>query len=248
MTMLYMRVKGKPVGPRALAPEKAKDMLDKGQVDSTCEVSEDGVRWVGISTHFGVLPPLDAVPANGGTQPPGDRIGGTGTRRGRKSWMAATLVTLVVGVAIATYWGVESSRRNDPLYTLRVVDAVNTEADLAREKEYFTEKGYGLAQWLVSQSTSPEQAPIDFTYGTPRVTGGDCDVWGTSGDTRIKLHLVMEERWRFDDIYLEAIEGQKVNLWATYVRDHPIKAILRVAWPDILKAFLQGFSAGLAGA
>ena len=67
MAMLFVRVKGKAIGPKPLNEEIVRHMLDRKQVDSTCQVSDDGVRWVGVLDHPAFMitappPPLPPPP------------------------------------------------------------------------------------------------------------------------------------------------------------------------------------------
>jgi hypothetical protein len=49
MSTFHLRLKGKNLPP--LAEEKVKKMLTLGQLDSTCQVSEDRVNWVEMGQH-----------------------------------------------------------------------------------------------------------------------------------------------------------------------------------------------------
>lgn len=154
------------------------------------------------------------------------------------------LVTLTVGALIL--WSVGNARRNDPMTTVSVIESINTELDLQKHKDYFTPNGYGVMQWLISESSAQQgSGTFQLSYGPPQVTENLCRVWGTSHNTRLAIQLVMHDRWLFDDLYIASVEGQEVNLLASYIRDNPIKAVLRVGWPDFLYGFLQGVLIGL---
>ncbi len=159
-------------------------------------------------------------------------------------------VTLVIAVGLLgffVFWRVDVARRNDPMTTIEVIDSISSESALVKNKDFFTPKGYGLIQWMISESDQSEGSPMQLSYGPPEVGGDSCQVWGTSGDTRMAIHLVKGDRWLFDDIYIATIEGRDVDLFATYIRDHPIKTWFKMSWPDLLDSFIQGFFLGLGG-
>jgi hypothetical protein len=133
------------------------------------------------------------------------------------------------------------------LVTIKVVDAVHSETDLVRNKDYFTPKGYSLIQWMISQSGQSQSPSMQLSYSPPEINGNTCQVWATSGNTRMAICLVKGDRWLFDDIYIASIDGRVVNLLATYIRDNPIKSWFKMSWPDLLNSFLQGFVMGLSG-
>jgi hypothetical protein len=161
--------------------------------------------------------------------------------------IAVASVVAVAVLAVLVFWRVDAAHRNDPMTTIRVIDSVSSENALVKNKDYFTPKGYGLIQWMISESGQSEGSPMQLSYGPPEVTGNSCQVWGTSGNTRMALRLVKGDRWLFDDIYIATIDGREVDLLATYIRDHPMKTWFKMSWPDLLDSFLQGFFIGLSG-
>jgi len=161
--------------------------------------------------------------------------------------IAVASVVAVAVLAALVFWRVDVAHRNDPMTTVRVIDSVSSESALVKNKDYFTPKGYGLIQWMISESEQSEGSPMELSYGPPEVTGNSCQVWGMSGNTRMAIRLVKGDRWLFDDIYIATIDGREVNLLATYIRDHPMKTWFRMSWPDLLDSFLQGFLLGLSG-
>ena len=161
--------------------------------------------------------------------------------------IAVVSVAAVAVLAVIVLWRVDAAHRNDPMTTIRVIDSVSSESTLIKNKDFFTPKGYGLIQWMLSESGQSQGSPMQLSYGPPEVTGNSCQVWGTSGNTRMALRLVKSDRWLFDDIYIATIDGREVNLLATYIRDHPMKTWFKMSWPDLLDSFLQGFLIGLSG-
>lgn len=172
----------------------------------------------------------------------------------KNGWSQLTAVKVGVALVIAVallgfliFWRVDVARRNNPMTTITVIDSIPTESDLIESRQFFTPKGYGLLQWMISESQASDGAPMQLSYGPPDVSGETCQVWGTSGDTRMAIQLVKADRWLFDDIYVATIEGQDVNLMATYIRDHPMKTWFKMSWPELLDSFIQGFLIGLSG-
>ena len=171
-----------------------------------------------------------------------------------KGWMSHATLKIAVASVVAVvvlggliFWRIDAARRNDPMTTIRVIDSVSSESALVKNKDYFTPKGYGLIQWMLSESDQAQGSPMQLSYGPPEVSGDSCQVWGTSGNTRMAIRLVKGDRWLFDDIYIATIDGRDVNLLATYIRDHPMKTWFQMSWPDLLDSFIQGFLIGLSG-
>jgi len=171
-----------------------------------------------------------------------------------KWWQGLVSLKIAVawGVAVAVlatlvFWRVDVAHRMDPMTTVRVIDSVSSEGALVKNKDYFTPKGYGLIQWLLLESDQSQGSPMQLSYAPPEVSGDSCQVWGTSGNTRMALRLVKGDRWLFDDIYIATIDGRDVKLLATYIRDHPMKTWFKMSWPDLLDSFLQGLLIGLSG-
>lgn len=167
--------------------------------------------------------------------------------RNGKTKAAVGIAVAVVLAGVLVLWRVDASHRNNPLVTINVVDSVTSENDLARNKDYFTPKGYSLVQWMISQGGESQEPSMRLSYAPPEISGDSCQVWGTSGNTRMAIRLVKGDRWLFDDIYIASIDGRDVNLLATYIRDNPMKTWFKMSWPDLLNSFLQGFLLGLSG-
>ena len=200
------------------------------------------ITWDEVNSADGGPTQPDAVPAQ---QAPPTTVANRWQRLATVK-IASALIAAVALLGILVFWRVDVARRNDPMTTVMVIDSVSSESALVKNKDYFTPKGYGLIQWLISESDQSEP-PMNLSYGPPEVNGNTCQVWGTSGNTRMAIRLVKGERWLFDDIYIATIDGRDVNLFATYIRDHPMKTWFKMSWPDLLGGFIQGFFLGLSG-
>lgn len=157
------------------------------------------------------------------------------------------VILAVVVIGYAANWRIDAKRRNDPLYTMKMVDNISNEGDLAAHGEYFTPKGYDLYKWMLNQSTTPDSQSPQMKYSAPKINSdGGCDVWMTGPNNSMFIHLVKGERWQFDDVYVKTIDGKNIDLWATYMKEHPYLTTLKVGWVDMLLAFIQGYMIGMA--
>lgn len=207
--------------------------------DKTDKIS---ITWDEINKNDSDTPPNAAAPILEASETTAvNRKGGLVSMK-----IAVLSLVAIAALAVTVFWRVDIARRNDPMTTIKVIDSVATESALVKYKDYFTPKGYGLIQWMISESEQADGDPMKLSYGLPEIVGDTCQVWGMSGNTRMAIRLVRGDRWLFDDIYIATIDGREVGLLASYVRDNPIKTWFKMSWPDLLDSFIQGFLIGLS--
>lgn len=156
----------------------------------------------------------------------------------------AGVLLAAIAVVCSLLW-ISNSHKNDPLYTIKVINAIQSQEVLEKNRDYFTSKGYAFYRWALSQKDCNFDQTNDFSMSAPEIDGNVCMQWGTSENDRMAIRLVKGERWQMDDIYIATYQGREINLWATYIMEHPIKAALIVSWPEMLDAFVKGLALGL---
>ena len=133
---------------------------------------------------------------------------------------------IVIGVIVA--WKIESARRNDPMYSLGMIEQIKGIADIEQKREFFTLKGYELTKWMASKSENQVSATgPQPPYSEPQFNSdGGCDVWVIDGDSKIRLHFVKGKYWQFDDMCLVEYEGITYDAWMSNMKDHPISTAI----------------------
>jgi len=96
-----------------------------------------------------------------------------------------------------------------------------------------TDKGYKLVETLegflpasfnpVSVKTNPQFCEVEMARDS------------AEGKSRIHVRLVKDNGWKFDDVYLNEINGKPCNQWASYACEHPLASFLQFHSGEILE-------------
>ena len=164
-----------------------------------------------------------------------------------------TKVIIAVAVAlIVLLWINGVYQRSRPEYTMKILDELSTPTAIGRIddfSDYFTPRGRGVWTWLIKKSAKGNQsAPTKVVFGKPVVTGDTWTVTMADGEgTNATIKLIKDRYWKFDDIYVESASGKQIELWASYMKEHPILTMVQLNWDDLAGAFIKGFVMGYTG-
>ena len=111
--------------------------------------------------------------------------------------------------------------------------------DTALFQSLSTAKGSKL--WTDTQGFFPG-ARIGFELVGFQNSGDLCDVrmTRTTVDGAVLLHVRLVragQQWEFDDFFLNKVDGREVNLWASFIQEHPVLASAKVYQPELKAAY-----------
>jgi hypothetical protein len=114
-----------------------------------------------------------------------------------------------------------------------------------------TPKGYQV--WSRAGGYLPS-AKDGFEIVGFQSSGDFCDVAmvrnTVEGVVKLYVRLIRSgNEWRYDDVYFSEAGGRKIELWASYVQEHPVLASAKVLQPEIKAAYNEAKAAlkGTAG-
>ncbi|HEY1603564.1 MAG TPA: hypothetical protein VGG64_28445 [Pirellulales bacterium] len=163
----------------------------------------------------------------------------TNTRR--FAWAAGIMSSVIVAFAA---W--QSHVHASPEYALRIVQEINSQADLDTRKEFVTAKGYKVATACIQAKDGPSDQP-QLTIGPARVEGDKCYFAFSQKDGAGFFCFEHDGRWKFDDVLFTKLHGREMELSLSYTIDHPYRAALQMMdWKEMWKAFLVGAEIGAA--
>lgn len=111
--------------------------------------------------------------------------------------------------------------------------------DSALFQSLSTAKGCKL--WTDTQGFFPG-ARTGFDIVGFQNSGDLCDVrmTRTTVDGAVLLHVRLVragQQWQFDDFFLSKVDGREVNLWGSFIQEHPILASAKVFKPELQAAY-----------
>ncbi len=163
----------------------------------------------------------------------------------RRHWH---LLTGIAAIVVLALWLTSAYQRSKPEYALKVLDNIHTAAQVEEYAEYLTPRGKDLVLWYLQEGkySAPATENDNFVFEKPVQQGNVCTIGMNDGQgTRFIVQMVRDGGWRFDDIYCATVNGKKVELWASYIKDHPIISNIQTNWSEIGGTFIKGFIIGL---
>lgn len=156
------------------------------------------------------------------------------------AWLGA--VFFVIAVAL---WGWHLHDLRTPEYAFRVVDKIDTIADIAIHRAYITEQGVKVLAYALNNLKGPNTGP-KAVFDRRQIRGSACYFPFTLGAGAGYMEFRLEGGWKFHDIVFTRYEGREIDFSVAYSIDHPILASLKnLDWQDLAKNFFQGFLIGL---
>lgn len=168
--------------------------------------------------------------------------------------LAAGMVgLLVVGVLGSSLLRSASKRvvlhaNRDKVEMLAKLSALQHPYDGRMAQQLCTPKGYQV--WSRAGGYLPS-AKDGFEFVDFQSSGDLCDIAmvrnTVEGVVKLYVRLIRSgNEWRYDDVYFSEAGGRKIELWASYVQEHPVLASAKVLQPEIqavygeAKAALKG--------
>jgi hypothetical protein len=162
-------------------------------------------------------------------------------------------VALIIGLLICQ---VAWRHYHNPDHTFQVLDRIESARDVEVASGYLTPTGkHVLLKSLEASSGKPSKTTvlskqIERRKATYRVSIQDSD-----GTSLVDFILVKDTfQWKFDDVWVESVQGKKADMLMSYVVDHPYKAAgtmmlqnPELAWSFTVKLvqnFLVGYRIG----
>jgi hypothetical protein len=152
---------------------------------------------------------------------------------------AATVLFIVVGFVL---W--RSHVHHSPEYAFRVIDGIESRADIGSRRDYMTAQGLKVINYALDQQKGPSTAQ-KMQYQPHQVRGTACFFPFTQGSDAGYLQFEQHGVWQFHDIVITRHGARDIELSVAYAIDHPILAALKTAdWGEVFTNFVKGFMIG----
>lgn len=135
----------------------------------------------------------------------------------------------------------------EPMEVVEKIDSIEFASNLPLIREYCTFKGYNLLEWS-SENEAENDPTVVPSYGKPMISGQNCDIpfsmQTEEGRMVGHIRLLQQDGWKFDDFFIKSLDGKKIELYVSYMKDHPVKTFFKVNWKDMALGFLKGLAIG----
>jgi len=176
------------------------------------------------------------------------------TTEGTKTKRRALIPIIVVLCAIAcvVWLGQRHYHRTQPVYVFEIMAQIHSPADVDRYSEFFTPKGKEVFKWMKEKDAESPVSKSNDKTSEPVVVGDTCsvttDISTDNSHGVLIIQLKKGERWQFDDVYLKTIDDKNIELWASYIKDHPVLTLFKLHWRELTGACFKGFVIGATAA
>ena len=145
-----------------------------------------------------------------------------------------------------------ASSMKDILDVLEAVQKVNSPADIEHYSSFFSSKGRNVILWLLSKNDNTPSTASKTSFSEPLLNGDTCTLNYTTeskdGTFTYAIQLKKTDRWQYDDMYVDSVNGKKIGLWCSYMHDHPVLTFFKINWHDLSNACIKGFIIGATAA
>ncbi len=164
--------------------------------------------------------------------------------RTRRLVMAGAIaMALIVGLSIVRWY-----RHAQPMYALEMCSGIRSTADVQEREAYLTPQGKAIMLWLLKKQGDKPADHEQMVFEAPIATGNTCDVPWRVGDRTGTIRLLKSDHWRVHDVYYEQSAGKRFELWASYLKDHPVGAWWKAYGDETIEAFFKGLVLGATAA
>ena len=152
------------------------------------------------------------------------------------------IVVAVAGIVAVVLLSIIGSwyHYSRPEYVLEVLDRINTRSDAERESGFLTPQGQAIIFWIIDKRGDKPPSTEKLVYDAPAISVNECTIPFHSQSGTGSVRLLKTDRWRFDDFYIDQMGNRKVELWVSYMKDHPIGAWWSIHGGEMFDAFCKG--------
>ena len=134
------------------------------------------------------------------------------------------------------------ARDRDKIQVVHTLAQLKYPDQLAEAKTLCTTRGDSILQKLVSETGVFPASTFVVTKVKNSGTASDIEMQSdlADGHSQIFVHLVNQNGWKFDDIFLIELSGKKIGksgLWCSYIVENPIRSEVKIHADDWKEAY-----------
>jgi hypothetical protein len=145
-----------------------------------------------------------------------------------------TATALILGVTVLAAIFLNHGQETK---VVRALCSLKYPDQISQAKQFCTPKGFDIMQAIVAEDGSFGLSTYRFSgvKSNPGLVDVEMNRNTAEGNSRIFVRLINSDGWKVDDFYVAERNDKKVNLWFSYIEDHPIASFLEVNADDICK-------------